>query len=179
MASPSTPAATSTFRRYPETCIHRLIPSGSNSTAREIPEPLGPNAAWSPSTPTPATSTPRPEEGSYSSPPHAPKRPAPPETFGEPDLDRPPGSRRRRPSGTVYVADPGHRRVAIFTPVPYLPTAIPTTAHAETPTEELLRGQFEPPKAGRSPIVASKSPPPNEALRHHPIRRHRGHLHPP
>ena len=73
------------------------------------------------------------------------------DTFGATDLSQPQGLAVDEASETVYVADTGNHRVAVFTAVPYLPSAT-ASAEAQTPTEELLRGEVDP--AGGGEVTA-------------------------
>ena len=76
------------------------------------------------------------------------------EAFGEGDLSAPTGIAVNAATGAVYVADTGHHRLAVFTPVPYLPHALPTPPKPKTSTEELLQGKVDP--AGAGPIAACR-----------------------
>ena len=69
------------------------------------------------------------------------------ETFGDGELSEPHGVALDPANGTVYVADSGHRRVAVFTAVPDLPDAIPS-ASSLTPHSEELEGEVERDGAG-------------------------------
>jgi len=73
----------------------------------------------------------------------------PVQTFGAGDLSGPDGVAVDDESGTVYVADTGDHRVAVFKAVPYLPEATPSAAKGKTPTEELLEGEVDPAGAGK------------------------------
>ena len=73
---------------------------------------------------------------------------APLETFGAAELNHPEGLAVAAKSATVYVADTGHRRVAVFDAAPYLPAPAPTAAKPETPVTELLQGEVDPAGAG-------------------------------
>ena len=76
------------------------------------------------------------------------------EVFGAGDLDQPTGVAVDAASGDVYVADTADHRVAVFTPVPYLPDAVPASPKPESSTAELLQGRLAPALAG--PIASCR-----------------------
>jgi DNA-binding beta-propeller fold protein YncE len=76
----------------------------------------------------------------------------PADSFGGGDLSAPEGVAVDDSSGTVYVADSGDHRVAVFDSVPYLPNLTQLSAAAATPTAETLAAAADP--AGAGPISA-------------------------
>ncbi|HVC06923.1 MAG TPA: hypothetical protein VND98_04985 [Solirubrobacterales bacterium] len=65
------------------------------------------------------------------------------DTFGAGHLSEPRGLALNASTGTVYVADAGHQRIAVFDAVPYLPD-VSASAEPKTPTEEGLEGEVDP-----------------------------------
>jgi hypothetical protein len=72
------------------------------------------------------------------------------ETFGENELLVPMSLSLDPSTGTVYVADPGNRRVATFDSVPYLPDAIPSATDV-SPSSETLRAEAR--RSGAGPVT--------------------------
>ncbi len=76
------------------------------------------------------------------------------DTFGAGQLNSPRGLAVNAATGSVYVADAGDHRVAVFTANPYLPAATPTAATAVTATAATLHATVDP--AGAGPITGCK-----------------------
>ncbi len=73
------------------------------------------------------------------------------EEFGNGELTMPQSVALDPATGEVYVADSGNRRIAVFTPAPYLPDAIPAATGVD-PHIERLEGEAK--RAGAGPITA-------------------------
>ena len=72
---------------------------------------------------------------------------APFDTFGAGHLSDPAGVAVDESTGTVYVADAGDNRIAVFSPVPFLPD-LSASAEPLAPTRETLAGHVDPAAAG-------------------------------
>ena len=82
------------------------------------------------------------------------------EPIGAAQLSEPMGVAVDDATGTLYVADYAHHRIAVFSPQPFLPEVPPPSAEGKSTTEETLKGEVDPGwRPGQSRVASSNTRP--------------------